>query len=220
MHKAYMAVFFLLMLHLAYPAYVQGEIYATDMQKMDRTVLRIEGGFSYQTVVEKNNYSVFLPNGTYEISASHFDDNGELDFFVNETVVVGVQDQEVDLVLKPIRQNGMFYLLIGLALAGVIAYYLLARRKNANAGEPETAEMRINPEDEPKRAEKKMELDEDAEKVLDALERMEKRATQKELKEALGFSDAKLSLILTELEQMGHVKKFKRGRGNVVRKTR
>ena len=38
------------------------------------------------------------------------------------------------------------------------------------------------------------------------------------MKGTLKFSDSKLSLILTELENVGKIKKFKRGRANVVRK--
>ncbi len=62
------------------------------------------------------------------------------------------------------------------------------------------------------------ELDENGKKILQMLDIFEGRATQKELKDSLNFSDAKLSLILSELEQMEKIKKFKRGRGNVIRK--
>ncbi|VVB99698.1 Uncharacterised protein [uncultured archaeon] len=40
---------------------------------------------------------------------------------------------------------------------------------------------------------------------------------QKELRKAMPFSEAKVSLIVTELEEMGAVKKFKRGRGNIIK---
>ena len=71
---------------------------------------------------------------------------------------------------------------------------------------------------EKKEEKKPVKLDEDMRKVLQALESNEKRATQKELKGMLRFSDAKLSLIIAELEEGGYVKKFKRGRGNIIRK--
>ena len=41
--------------------------------------------------------------------------------------------------------------------------------------------------------------------------------TQKELRKAMPYSEAKVSLIVTELEEMKAVRKFKRGRGNIVK---
>jgi uncharacterized membrane protein len=41
--------------------------------------------------------------------------------------------------------------------------------------------------------------------------------TQKELREKLGLSEAKVSLMITDLEERGILKRIKWGRGNVVR---
>ncbi|MFH1256204.1 MAG: hypothetical protein V1494_02830 [Candidatus Diapherotrites archaeon] len=58
--------------------------------------------------------------------------------------------------------------------------------------------------------------DEKAKTVIDALKRMGGRANQKELRERTGIGEAQLSLIVSELEAEGIVKKFKKGRGNIV----
>ncbi len=42
-------------------------------------------------------------------------------------------------------------------------------------------------------------------------------ATQKEIRKLMPYSEAKVSLILTELEEMKIVKRFKRGRGNIIK---
>jgi len=43
-----------------------------------------------------------------------------------------------------------------------------------------------------------------------------KRITQRDLRKELPFSEAKVSLVLAELEAEGKIKKIKKGRGNVV----
>ncbi|MCK4652690.1 MAG: hypothetical protein KAT13_06370, partial [Methanosarcinales archaeon] len=42
------------------------------------------------------------------------------------------------------------------------------------------------------------------------------RITQKELRMRLKYSEAKVSLMITDLEDRGMVKKVKKGRGNVI----
>jgi uncharacterized membrane protein len=54
-------------------------------------------------------------------------------------------------------------------------------------------------------------------KVLEIIEKHDGRISQKKLrKEMLYLSEAKISLILTELEHKGKIEKVKKGRGNVI----
>lgn len=180
-------------------AYVYGDIYQQDLQKLNQTVVRIEGDFSYQVVTEKANYSVFLPEGDYIITASSHDSQ----YLVYEEISVGSQDQKLDLVLKETGNDIPLYIgaLLLLAAAFVWSNHYWRAKKKTHQQKPA-----------------KYVMDKDAEAVLKILDSFEGRATQKELREALKFSDSKLSLILTELENVGKIKKFKRGRANMVRK--
>jgi len=55
------------------------------------------------------------------------------------------------------------------------------------------------------------------EKALEIIEKHDGRISQKKLrKEMLYLSEAKISLILTELEHKGKIEKVKKGRGNVI----
>ena len=56
------------------------------------------------------------------------------------------------------------------------------------------------------------ELDE----VVEIIKRFGGRATQKDLREKLPYGEAKVSLIVAELEHLGRIKKFKKGRGNII----
>lgn len=184
--------------------YVYGDIYQDNLEKLNNTVIRVEGPFSYQLVTGKGNYSIFLPEGEYKISASSLDSDGSLALYAEEVVKVGDQDQKVDLVLK--KPNTDYLLYLGALALLAIVFLWSNHHWHARKQGPET------------KVQAKQELDTDAKRVLKVLESFEGRATQKEIKEALGFSDSKLSLILTELEQLGHIKKFKRGRANIVKK--
>lgn len=52
--------------------------------------------------------------------------------------------------------------------------------------------------------------------VLEILKTHGGRLTQKELREKVTFGEAKTSLIVAELEELGKVKKFEKGRGNII----
>ncbi|HLC92925.1 MAG TPA: hypothetical protein VJH23_04400 [archaeon] len=59
--------------------------------------------------------------------------------------------------------------------------------------------------------------DKETAKAIEILKNYGGRLTQKELREKMPeYGEAKVSLIVAELEQMGVVKKFKKGRGNII----
>lgn len=56
----------------------------------------------------------------------------------------------------------------------------------------------------------------DCRSVIAVMERNGGRITQLDLRKALPYSEAKISLMISELEDAGYLKKIKRGRGNVL----
>jgi len=52
-------------------------------------------------------------------------------------------------------------------------------------------------------------------KILELIKK-EGRITQKEIRKQIPLSEAKISLIISELEAKGIVRKIKRGRGNII----
>lgn len=209
MHLSRFILLILLFLNLAFSGYVYGEIYSYTFEKLDSAVIKIEGSFSYQFVAHSSNYSIHLPEGEYKISASSYNEQGNLELYAEEEINVGEENQRIDLILTPVIN--LYYLLgIGIIILIIIAAILIKLRRTP-------APKSMEPEQK-QEVKKSLSLDEDAKKVLQALESFEGRATQKEIKETLNFSDAKLSLILTELEEYDYIKKFKRGRGNIIKK--
>ncbi|MBU0527135.1 hypothetical protein KKE92_01525 [Candidatus Micrarchaeota archaeon] len=196
---------FLMLISSSFCAFVFGQIYQNNLEDLNKTLIKIEGQFSYQLVTNTSNYSIFLPEGQYTISASSFDESGNLILHTQEDIHVGSDDQQIDLVLKPAENELMLPTAI-LVLVFLSAIFIWSNHfwhgKSKNIEKPKTPEP----------------LDDDAQKIMDVLTSFEGRTTQRELRDTLGFSDSKLSLILTELEAVGKIKKFKRGRGKIIKK--
>lgn len=60
-------------------------------------------------------------------------------------------------------------------------------------------------------------LPEDLKDLLDVIRASGNRVTQRELRKKSPYSESKVSLMLSDLEERGLVEKFKRGRGNIIR---
>lgn len=59
-------------------------------------------------------------------------------------------------------------------------------------------------------------FDEELEKLVDIIKKEGGRITQKDVRKRLGLSEAKVSLMITELEHKDVLKKIKKGRGNIL----
>ncbi len=66
------------------------------------------------------------------------------------------------------------------------------------------------------RLEKEDKLASETEIILEILRKEGGRATQKEIRKHIPLSEAKISLMIAELEHSGKVKKVKKGRGNII----
>ncbi len=136
------------------------------------------------------------------------------------------------------QNNVLVYVIfVSTLLTGVlVAFYLFKgfrkRKVESDSGtyelspepeKPEPVKVELVKSEMPEEKEVKEEpekgvpcLPEDLVKVLDEIVKAGGRITQKELRKKLGYSEAKVSLILTDLERRGYIEKVKVGRGNVV----
>ena len=58
--------------------------------------------------------------------------------------------------------------------------------------------------------------DKDTDKILLILKKHGGRATQKDIRKEIPLSEAKISLMIAELEADGKIRKIKKGRGNIL----
>lgn len=59
-------------------------------------------------------------------------------------------------------------------------------------------------------------IPEDLKQVLEIIGKTGGRMTQKDLRKMLAMSEAKVSLLLADLEDRGYIKKIKKVRGNII----
>lgn len=70
--------------------------------------------------------------------------------------------------------------------------------------------------EEIKEKNKEAALPEDLEKIINFIKDNDNRTTQKEIRLKFPFSEAKISLMIADLEARGLIKKLKKGRGNII----
>ncbi len=210
---------------IANSAFVHGDIVKSQNDDSTKTLIRIEGKFTYQMITNNSNYSIFLPDGEYVLQSQGITNGGQVISSVSNKLSIGADDQRIDLLLK--REDNSTYYIVIVAIVLIAAIVIIWKMENKNNSpqtqqkqiiEPQLENEDVIEETAPVENSKKEELDDDAKKVIAIIESNEGRITQKELRETLGFSEAKLSLILSELEYIQIIKKFKRGRGNIVKK--
>lgn len=186
---------------------IYGKIYRWDTLEPTKAVVSIRNGVEQRMVAVDGSYSFEVEPGNYTIIAR----SGELLAVENVTVKGKVL---LDLILFPEIEifeppempefgevgEDHSWLAIFLSLAGIILIYGL--KKIYLKGSTEREEIEILPED--------------LRKVLEIVKAEGGRITQKELRKKLGYSEAKISLIIADLERRGLVEKVKKGRGNII----
>ncbi len=183
-------------------ATITGNIYGPELE---RVAAVIEVNTTPPTrIVANGSYSLELPEGTYSLVARTLDGqyssedtirvsgNGSARFDI--VAIPSMDIEHVPSIDPGIDDNGAAWpVLLGIpvAVAAAIAVAVVGRRRIRG------------------------DMDEHAMKAVEIL-KGEGRMLQKELRRRLGLSEAKVSMIVAELEHAGLIKKIKKGRGNVL----
>ncbi|WP_202319719.1 helix-turn-helix transcriptional regulator [Archaeoglobus neptunius] len=200
-------------------AEIYGKIYRWDtLDVMKDVIVEIKDGTVQRIVSEDGSYSFNVSPGNYTIIAW----SGEYMAVENLTVK---NTTRFDLILFPklgeieevpefpainVESEPPYYLLAAAASAFiVVALYLIKRRSGREAEQTDVPSGVLS-------AEHADDLPEDLAEVVEIIKREGGRITQKELRKRLGYSEAKMSLIIADLERRGVVEKVKKGRGNII----
>ncbi len=173
-------------------------------------------------VATDGTYSFDLPSGDYVIKAVYYE--GRLLYGEENITIVSPGDFVLDIVMfPPVDENvfdndifddwnfpeakvdyGWIYL-VAASMGVLMAFVFLFRRKSRKAKTRE-----------PPSSFKVVELPKDLKEVLDVVIQNGGRITQKELRKKLPYSEAKVSLMVADLEDRGLLRKIKKGRGNIL----
>jgi len=182
---------------------------------------------TYQFTLQPGNYTLTAQKNDIEIT-EHItitqDGTYVIDLFLlpsSEEDQDLWNDLEEPSVIEPLDEIASpklwQYILSGIIILALLIRILYMRKKY---GSLSFFRKRIRAQAQKTEAQHKIELEKDPsyiEKALDIIKSHDGRINQKELrKEMLYLSEAKVSLIITELEHKNLVEKVKKGRGNVI----
>ncbi|MGM5482384.1 MAG: helix-turn-helix transcriptional regulator [Nanobdellota archaeon] len=196
---------------------LRGDVYDPGLNKISNVVIVVNSDPVQRYVVKNGSYKFELPPGQYKLSARSFDDDRE-SLGTDVAVTIKKEGSFVsDLVLKKmnessvvdfddIKKNESFshflefpISLLAVAILVAIAFLL----------------WKISSKQRSKDSDWGYGFDENTNHLLDIV-KSEKRITQKDLRARFDLSEAKISLIISELEKKGIIKRVKKGRGNII----
>ncbi len=212
---------------------IHGTLYEwSTFEPLKNVIMTINTTPPQEFVAKNGSYSFNLTPGTYLIEAKYYLNNSLIYCAEENITVTGEGDYIIDLILFPsLGEDEKLFdapnftisedinltekeepkeespllsyaaITLTIAAAAIIIWYF---RFRGAAPLPPVA-VKISPE-----------LPEDLKQVLELIGKAGGRTTQKDLRKQLSVSEAKVSLLLTDLEDRGLIKKIKKGRGNVI----
>ncbi|MCX8195212.1 MAG: hypothetical protein N3G22_03870 [Candidatus Micrarchaeota archaeon] len=234
---------FLALQPVLFGAILQGTVYDSEtLEEAEWAIVKINTIPEQTKVAKGGEYSFFVPAGNYTITAYSAggervaaenveiegDGNFTLDLLLfpkeglsvpaveKEEEIGGELSEEIEIggagSGKAESERGFVDAARSIALIvifGLIVLYVLKKRKFTGKGREEKGGA--------PRPIRTLVVEPEQREAIEIIEKSGGAITQKELRKKLPYSEAKVSLLLTELEQEGIVKRFKRGRGNIIK---
>jgi uncharacterized membrane protein len=190
---------------------LHGTVYDLDFEVVENAVVEINSQPKQSMIATDGSYSFELNPGEYMLVAKFYIGSSLISSVEEEVSIIDGGDYILDLILFPEFEDELVedfdfdlegsslsrgYLV--LVIVGVLSLIFFIFRKKL-----------------PKKKVLELERDE-ADDVLNFIKKEGGRTTQKDIRKNLGLSEAKASLIVTELEHKEIVKRIKKGRGNVI----
>jgi uncharacterized membrane protein len=231
-------VIILLFSSLALAATLQGSVYNSNLEIESDVLVEVD---NQKYLSKDGTYTFDLKSGTYTLTATKglVSSSEEIELTNDGVTIFDIfllgsftdeddlwQDTEQNLFTEDdseddnegVRSYALWrYILGGLIIIALFIRFLLMRKKFGSL-----SKFRKKHKIEQKKtvAEHKQEIAQEPgylDRVLEIIKKHDGRINQKTLrKEMLDISEAKVSLILTELEHKGQIEKVKKGRGNVI----
>ncbi len=221
----------LIMIQIASAATIYGNVYDFSLNKVNNARVEIDTSPKQFLIARNGSYSFSVPNGAYTIKAQLMQKNTVvasvqenitikqdgsyvLDLILFPDVEEGVENPNLDIngnVIDANASRNYYWILIVLLLiiATASVYYFKRKQKQKKLPGEESKESNNQ------KSEEKDEYN-DLDQVIKIIKNEGGRATQKEIRKQIPLSEAKISLMIAELEHKGLVEKIKKGRGNII----
>ena len=218
-------ILLILVSNIVFAATIEGSIYDIELNEIKDVVVEINTTPKQSFVSKDGTYYFDVSVGDYLITARHeqslaeesikVTDKGtyniDLILFPDFSEDVKLLD-ESDLIVETFEepaQNYSWLYALGFLLAvvivlGVVLHY---KKKLETSFKAEIKELHST---------KKEDLESDLKELVAFIKKEGGRTTQKDIRKQFPQSEAKISLMISELEHKGKIKKIKKGRGNII----
>ncbi|MAG91476.1 hypothetical protein CMO83_02270 [Candidatus Woesearchaeota archaeon] len=200
---------------------IHGTIYDFSLKKLNNVRVEIDTSPKQFIVAQNGTYSFNVPNGDYTIKAQLIQKNTVLasveenitvsrdgsyvlDLILFPDIEEGIEEIELDVNGDIIEEDnniiltGFIILLILIVVIGVY-YFNKNKKRKVKTEEP-----------------KEKYEDVDLGQLIKIIKQEGGRTTQKDIRKQIPLSEAKISLMIAELEHKGIIEKIKKGRGNII----
>tara|TARA_Y100000310_G_scaffold279753_1_gene299073 strand:- start:672 stop:1340 length:669 start_codon:yes stop_codon:yes gene_type:complete len=219
MGKRGILLLFLISFPAVFGATLSGTVYDLSLDIADKARVSIDTTPGQIVIASLGKYSFDVPQGDYMLTASFVDASG-IESTYSENV--SITDDGIfthDIVLFPSiddfsepsvdfddleEQTGIDLLTFGLTITVLLFLLLLFRTSKKKRDVVRIPEKVVKEEEDV------------AAHVLSVIKKEGGRTTQKDIRKHIPLSEAKISLVIAQLEHEGKISKFKKGRGNVI----
>ena len=211
---------------IVFAANIEGTIYDIELDSVQDAIIEIDTTPKQSFVSKNGTYSFDIPIGEYIITAKHeqgiaeekitIADEGKYTIdlilfpdFSEEVEILDESDLDVSTAYTE-ETNYSWYYFIGFLVILIIFIAVIFNYKKK-------LETKLTQEiKEIKQIKKEDDLEADLKELVAFIKKEGGRTTQKDLRKNFPQSEAKISLMVSELEHKGKIKKIKKGRGNII----
>lgn len=197
MKVSYLLFIFVLTLEIVNSASLEGYVYDISLDKLDNVIVEINT-IPLQRLVAKDGFYEFksISTGTYQIKAYTNDKKLEA---LEEIKIAEEGTYTYDIFLIPELEDTDSRLVIwpyilSIFIIGLIIFLVFKYKK------PKKQEI----------------IDQDLDYIINIIKKEGNRIIQRDLVQKTGLSEAKISLMITDLENKGKIRKIKKGRANII----
>ncbi len=211
---------------MVFAANIEGTVYDIELNSVKDAIIEIDTTPKQSFVSKNSTYSFDVPIGKYTITAKHeqgiaqekitIKDDGDYNIdlilfpdFSEEVEILDESDLDVSTAYTEETKYSWYYF-IGFLIVLIIFIAVIFNYKKK-------LETKLKEEiKEIKEIKKEEDLEADLKELVAFIKKEGGRITQKDLRKHFPQSEAKISLMVAELEHKGKIKKIKKGRGNII----